>query len=334
MSIVEKGPIVDNGGLPAEALVEVGRDECLARYLSEIGRYPLLDAEEELALGRLIFEASKAQEALAGGPVGSEEERARLEAAAKEGESARQKLIGSNLRLVVSMAKKYRGFGVPFLDLIQEGNIGLMTAVGKFDYNRGYRFSTHAAWWIRQAITRVLTDQSRTIRLPVHVSEELRHLLREIEAMKKDGDGEPTEEELAQATGLMLRNVSQILAVGRHMASLSEPFGEDEGDELGDFVADDRSLGEGSSEAMAISDDLSVILEQIIAKIKPREQLVIRLRFGLEDGHFRTLKEVGEELGVTKERARQIGLKALRKMRQNPRNHLLLEAFLSRKKAD
>ncbi|MDQ7820596.1 MAG: sigma-70 family RNA polymerase sigma factor [Armatimonadota bacterium] len=266
-------------------------DDPVRLYLSEIGRVPLLTREEEVALAR---------RAAAGDP------------------EARRRLIEANLRLVVSVAKKYAGRGMDLMDLVQEGNRGLMRAVEKFDWRRGYKFSTYATWWIRQAITRALADQSRTIRLPVHVIETRNRILRAARALAQRLGHEPTPAELAQAVRIPAARVEEILRAGQELASLDAPT-DDEGDShLQDFVADPDSL---DPEEIAARASLRQQLEEVLDTLTPRERLVLRRRFGLSGEGPQTLEQVGRELGVTRERVRQIEARALRKLRHRGREH-------------
>jgi RNA polymerase primary sigma factor len=288
-----------------------GVSDSVRLYLQEIGETDLLTMQEEVWLAKRM-ERGKLAEELLRAPVLSVEERAALDADKLDGELARAHLIRANLRLVVSVAKKYVGRGLSFLDLIQEGNIGLMKATDKFDYKRGYKFSTYATWWIRQAITRAISDQSRTIRLPVHVGETINRVKKTGHRLQQILEREPTQEEIARAMDVSDEKVRQVLDVSRHPISLEAPVGQDGDAFLGDFIEDEsmpHPLEVASQELLKsqICDALS--------KLTERERKIIVLRFGLEDGRFRTLEEVGREFGITRERIRQIEAKALRKLR-------------------
>ena len=268
-------------------------DDPVRMYLREIGRIPLLSYDEELELAKKV---------LAGD------------------EAAKQKLAESNLRLVVSIAKRYVGRNLSFLDLIQEGNIGLMKAVDKFDSSKGYRFSTYATWWIRQAITRAIADQAKTIRVPVHMVETINKLKRVQRQMTLELDREPTEEELAKALNTTEDKVREIIKISLDPLSLETPIGEEDDSHLGDFVKDDSSL---SPEEYAINEVLKDEISELLLTLTEREEQVIKLRFGLIDGTCRTLEEVGTIFGVTRERIRQIEAKALRKLRHPSRSKKL-----------
>jgi RNA polymerase primary sigma factor len=259
-------------------------------YLKEIGNYPLLTIEEEVELAKRIDEGD---------------------------ETAKQILAESNLRLVVSIAKRYVGRGLSFLDLIQEGNLGLIKAVDKFDYTKGFKFSTYATWWIRQAITRSIADQSRTIRIPVHMSEIINKTYRVSRTLIQDLGREPTEQELADAMDMTVDKVREVLKISSDPISLDIPIGEEEDSHLGDFIRDDNILGpEESASYSILRDQISMLLDTLTE----REQKVLVLRFGLTDGRTRTLEEVGKEFNVTRERIRQIEAKALRKLRHPSRS--------------
>ena len=271
----------------------VSVDDPVRMYLREIGRIPLLSFEEELELAKRILE---------------------------DDEEAKQKLAESNLRLVVSIAKKYVGRGMLFLDLIQEGNMGLIKAVEKFDYTKGFKFSTYATWWIRQAITRAIADQARTIRIPVHMVETINKLIRTSRHLLQILGREPSPEEIAEEMEIPVEKVMEIQKIAQDPVSLETPIGEEDDSHLGDFIPDDESPAPHDSAAYTL---LKEQLEEVMATLTPREAKVLKLRFGLEDGKARTLEEVGKEFQVTRERIRQIEAKALRKLRHPSRSKRL-----------
>ncbi len=268
-------------------------DDPVRMYLREIGRIPLLTSEQELDLAKRIL---------------------------KGDEEAKQKLAESNLRLVVSIAKKYVGRGMLFLDLIQEGNMGLIKAVEKFDYTKGFKFSTYATWWIRQAITRAIADQARTIRIPVHMVETINKLIRTSRHLLQQLGREPTPEEIAKEMEIPVEKVMEIQKIAQDPVSLETPIGEEDDSHLGDFIQDDESPAPQDSAAYTM---LKEQLEEVMSTLTPREAKVLKLRFGLEDGKARTLEEVGKEFNVTRERIRQIEAKALRKLRHPSRSKKL-----------
>jgi len=294
-------------------LQEVGTTDAITRYLREIGRTPLLNAQEEVDLAQTIEagKASRAQLAELADQL-SAMDRLELHRLKDRGDEARQRLIQANLRLVVSVAKKYMGRGMPLLDLIQEGNIGLMRAVEKFDWRKGNRFSTYATWWIRQAVTRALAEQSRLIRLPVHLGESLGQLRRTAERLAIALEREPTHAELGTALGLPEDQIKRMLEAVRQPLSLSTPVGDTGESEFGDFIEDDRIAPpeEQASRSMLERDIFKALNE-----LPDRERTVLDLRYGLTDGQRRTLEEVGRSLGITRERARQIEGEALRRLR-------------------
>ncbi len=290
---------------------EPGIDDPLRLYLREIGRISLLTAREETQLAQQLERGDLAAARLrSDGFV--HEERSTLQQWVYEGEGARQHLIQANLRLVVSIAKKYVGRGLGFLDLIQEGNIGLMRATEKFDYTKGFKFSTYATWWIRQAITRSISDQSRTIRLPVHVGETINRVKKTSHRLQQLLEREPTPEEIAQALEIPEEKVRRVLEASRQPVSLEQPVG-DEGDSvLGDFIEDERALAPIDTAAQQLMREQ---IEGVLARLPERERKIIQLRYGLNDGRYRTLEEVGKEFGITRERIRQIESKVLKKLR-------------------
>jgi RNA polymerase primary sigma factor len=295
-------------------------------YLKEIGRVPLLSAAEEVMLAKRIEAGSLASEKLADLSALREldtlefGERRRLERLARDGEQAKSDLIQANLRLVVSIAKRYVGRGMLFLDLIQEGNLGLMRAVEKFDYTKGFKFSTYATWWIRQAITRAIADQARTIRIPVHMVESINKVHRIQRQMLQELEREPTIEELAEKVGMTPARVREILRISQDTLSLDSPVGEEDDSNMADFIEDAQA--EAPAEIAARMMLNSAVLEAL-GELNEREQQVVRLRFGLEDGQARTLEEVGKEFGVTRERIRQIESKTLAKLRHPHRSQKL-----------
>lgn len=295
-------------------------DDTVSLYLREVGSVPLLTAEEEVELARRMEEGRKARARLAQGEYTSEDERAQLEALVRRGEEARAHLIKANSRLVISIAKRYIGQGVPFLDLIQEGNLGLMRAVDKFDYKRGYKFSTYATWWIRQAITRAIADQGRTIRVPVHMSDRIRRLYAVSRELEQKLGREPTLKELAEALGLSPQKVRWMLRISRRPLSLEKPVGEDGDSELGAFIEDEDAPAPTD---VASHQLLRQELERALATIDPREARILRLRFGLIDGRAHTLEELGQKFGLTRERIRQIEGEALKRLRHPSRSRRL-----------
>ena len=290
-------------------------------YLREIGRVPLLTAEDEVELAKSIEAGLFADEKMRGGFPLQGAEVADLQLLVAEGERSKQRLIEANLRLVVSIAKRYIGRGLVFLDLIQEGNLGLIRAVEKFDYTRGYKFSTYATWWIRQAITRAIADQGRTIRVPVHMVETINKLARIQRRLNQDLGREATPEEIAAEMGIEPDRVADIQRIALEPVSLQSPIGEEESD-LGDFIEDADAVVPIEAAAFIMLQDQ---LERVLDDLSRREQRIIQLRFGLTDGHPRTLEEVGREFGVTRERIRQIESKTLAKLRHPSRAQMLRE---------
>ncbi|MEU5881510.1 RNA polymerase sigma factor RpoD [Spirillospora sp. NPDC047279] len=290
-------------------------------YLREIGRVPLLTAEDEVELAKSIEAGLFAEEKMAHTAILSRMEQLDLELLARDGVRAKQRLIEANLRLVVSIAKRYVGRGMLFLDLIQEGNLGLIRAVEKFDYTKGFKFSTYATWWIRQAITRAIADQARTIRIPVHMVETINKLVRVQRQLHQDLGREPSPEEIGLEMGLSPVRVIEIQRIAQEPVSLQSPIGEEDSD-LGDFIEDADAVVPIEAAAFILLQDQ---LEDILGTLSDREQRIIQLRFGLTDGHPRTLEEVGREFGVTRERIRQIESKTLAKLRHPSRAQMLRE---------
>ena len=286
-------PDVDLSKVDLSVPEGVGMDDPVRMYLKEIGKVPLLTAEEEIELAKKI-------------ELGDEE--------------AKQKLAEANLRLVVSIAKRYVGRGMLFLDLIQEGNLGLIKAVEKFDYRKGYKFSTYATWWIRQAITRSIADQARTIRIPVHMVETITKVKKVSSQLLHENGHEPTPKEIADRLGITVDRVREILRISQDPVSLETPIGEEEDSHLGDFIPDEDAPAPAEAASRTL---LKEQLSEILGTLTPREEKVLRLRFGLEDGRPRTLEEVGKEFDVTRERIRQIEAKALRKLRHPSRSKKL-----------
>ena len=290
--------------VPPEELIEpenidlsvpegISVDDPVRMYLKEIGKVPLLSAEEEIEIAKRMEEGD---------------------------EEAKKKLTESNLRLVVSIAKRYVGRGMLFLDLIQEGNLGLIKAVEKFDYTKGYKFSTYATWWIRQAITRAIADQARTIRIPVHMVETINKLIRVSRQLLQEYGREPTPEEIAKVMNISESKVREIIKIAQEPVSLETPIGEEEDSHLGDFIPDDDAPAPAEAASFTLMKEQ---LLDVLDTLTPREEKVLRLRFGLDDGHQRTLEEVGKEFKVTRERIRQIEAKALRKLRHPSRSKKL-----------
>jgi len=292
-------------------LDDISAEDTVSLYLKQMGQVPLLTWEQEVELARQIEEGGKAQSRLQGGSI-PRAERERLMETIAAGEQARVKVVEANTRLVVSVAKKYIGQGVPFLDLIQEGNIGLMKAVEKFDYHRGFKFSTYATWWIRQGITRALAQQSRLIRLPVHAGDQIRKIYRTAQDLEQESGRRPTPAEIAEETGLNPTKVEQLLRISRYPISLERPVGDDGDTEFGDFIEDNESLPPTD---VAYQQLLRETLEGVLCALSPREARILRLRFGLRDGRTHTLEEVGEKFGLTRERIRQIEHQALDRLR-------------------
>ena len=304
----------------------VAIDDPVKVYLKEIGRVPLLTPEEEVNLALTIKAGSEAKEKYDADPDAlSEEEKAACLKAIKKGVAARKRLSEANLRLVVSIAKRYVGRGMQFLDLIQEGNLGLIKAVEKFDHTKGFKFSTYATWWIRQAITRAIADQARTIRIPVHMVETINKVKKVSSQLLHEQGKEPTAEEIAERLEMSVDKVREIMRVAQEPVSLETPIGEEEDSHLGDFIPDDDALEPAEAASFTL---LKEQLVEVLKTLTPREEKVLRLRFGIEDGRTRTLEEVGKEFNVTRERIRQIEAKALRKLR-HPSRSKKLKDFLN-----
>jgi RNA polymerase primary sigma factor len=300
-------------------------DDTIGLYLKEIGRVPLLTAEEEVSLAKRMEAGKLAQEELDADGL-NPEKRGELRELMLDGLSAREHLIRANSRLVISVAKKYMGRGVPFLDLIQEGNIGLIRAANKFNYRLGHKFSTYATWWIRQAVTRAIADQSRTIRVPVHMGDQINKLLRTAHRLTQELGREPTSEELAIALEIPTRKAEEMLRVARRPLSLEMPTDADGDSELGDFIEDEDSTAPDDE---VTSSMLRELLQYILQDLPPREVRILQLRYGLVDGETYTLEEVGRKLGVTRERVRQIEAQALSRLR-HPTHARRLRDFLTK----
>jgi RNA polymerase primary sigma factor len=299
---------------------EGGSFDPVRMYLKEIGKVPLLTGEQEVTLAQRIEAGVQSTERLDTAPGLSDEERTGLEAVATDGEMAKKQLTEANLRLVVSIAKRYVGRGMALLDLVQEGNLGLIRAVEKFDYTKGFKFSTYATWWIRQAITRAIADQARTIRIPVHMVETMNKVLRIQRQMLQELGREPTVEEVAEKVELTPDRVRDIQRISLEPVSLETPVGEEDDSSLGDFVEDPSAIAPATAAARAL---LTEAIEEALEELNDRERAVVRLRFGLDDGQVRTLEEVGKEFGVTRERIRQIESKTLAKLRHPTRSQRL-----------
>ena len=299
------------GEAPAEAVsAGLALDDPVRMYLKEIGRVPLLSMEDEKSLAMRI-EAGENESARNG---------TANQVVIGRGEEAKRQLTEANLRLVVSIAKKYVGRGMLFLDLIQEGNLGLIRAVEKFDYRKGYKFSTYATWWIRQAITRALADQARTIRIPVHMVETINRLIKISRQLLQELGRDPSVEEIAAEMGLTPEKVREVIKISQEPISLETPIGEEEDSHLGDFIEDQEAVAPAEAASVML---LKEKMQDVLQNLTERERKVLVLRFGLEDGHQRTLEEVGQEFGVTRERIRQIEAKALRKLRHPSRGKAL-----------
>ncbi len=302
-------------------LATVDTDDTVGLYLKEVGRVPLLTAEEEVSLAKRIERGRIAREELASENV-SMKERREKQLLIEDGWAAREHLITANSRLVISVAKKYMGRGVPFLDLIQEGNIGLIRAAKKFDYRRGHKFSTYATWWIRQAVTRAIADQGRTIRVPVHMGDQINKLLRVSHQLTQKLGRSPTTDELAQALDVTPKKVENMIQVARRPISLETPTDEDEDSILGDFIEDKESPAPTTTVTQNL---LKEHLQDVLGSLPPREVRILQLRYGLLDGQSYTLEEVGRKMGVTRERVRQIEAQALSRLRHPSHRRILVD---------
>ena len=348
LELIEKEEIDDTDDDTALGTDTVNIEDPVRMYLKEIGKVPLLTADEEVVIAKCMENGAYAQILLAGEfkdvPDDDKEKRITMEEAAgfkldddqkaafigackedlqrfvMEGEDAKKKLSEANLRLVVSIAKRYVGRGMLFLDLIQEGNLGLIKAVEKFDFRKGFKFSTYATWWIRQAITRAIADQARTIRIPVHMVETINKLVRISRQLLQELGREPTPEEIAEKMNIPVERVREIIKISQEPVSLETPIGEEEDSHLGDFIQDENVPVPAEAAAYTL---LKEQLQDVLSTLTEREQKVLKLRFGLEDGRARTLEEVGKEFNVTRERIRQIEAKALRKLRHPSRSRKL-----------
>jgi RNA polymerase primary sigma factor len=296
---------------PEDYLANVETKDTVGLYLKEAGRVPLLTPDEEVQITKRMEQGLIAREKLTKNKLTSQE-RYELQALIEDGWAAREHLIRANARLVISVAKKYMGRGVPFLDLIQEGNIGLMRAAKKFDHTRGYKFSTYATWWIRQAVTRAIADQGRTIRIPVHMGDQVSRMLRTQHQLKQKLSREPSIEELAIELDVPQKKVEEMIKLARYPLSLQMPIGDEDDDTLGDFIEDDSIP---TPDTTAANNLLHEHLDSVLDMLPPREARILQLRYGLTDGQYLTLNEVGRKMGVTRERVRQIEAQALRRLR-------------------
>ena len=330
----EVGPPVEElEDIPEEEIVDpntlvdsFGIDDPVRMYLKEIGKVNLLTFDEEVELAQTMEAGNLAKEQLEElGQDLDEEAKAELDKLVKQGERAKQRLAEANLRLVVSIAKRYVGRGMLFLDLIQEGNLGLIKAVEKFDHTKGYKFSTYATWWIRQAITRAIADQARTIRIPVHMVETINKVIRVSRQLLQELGHDPSPEEIAEEMNMPVDKVREILKIAQEPVSLETPIGEEEDSHLGDFIPDEDASEPSEAASFTL---LKEQLVDVLSTLTPREEKVLKLRFGIEDGRTRTLEEVGKEFNVTRERIRQIEAKALRKLR-HPSRSKKLKDFLN-----
>jgi len=311
LTIAEDDDTLDARAVSVDDLENIDTDDTIGLYLKEVSRVPLLTAEEEVELAQRIERGRMAREELARGNVSSRR-RLELRKLIEDGWSAREHLITANSRLVISVAKKYMGRGVPFLDLIQEGNIGLIRATKKFDYRRGHKFSTYATWWIRQAVTRAIADQGRTIRVPVHMGDQINKLLRIQHQLTQRLGREPTVDELAVSLDVPPKKVENMIQVARRPLSLETPTDDEEDSVLGDFIEDEEAPPPDESATYNL---LREHLEDVLNGLPPREVRILQLRYGLLDGQAYTLEEVGRKMGVTRERVRQIEAQALSRLR-------------------
>ena len=303
---------------------QVSSDDPIKMYLKEIGQIPLLTTNRELELSRAVQEGLVASSMLEdineGIKEATPEEIEELEVAVAEGQEATDILIESNLRLVVHVAKKFMYHGMQLQDLIQEGNMGLMKAVKKFDYTRGYKFSTYATWWIRQTILRAIADQARTIRIPVHMVETINRMVRVKRRLAQDLHREPTPQEIANEMGISVEKVQQIQHIAQEPASLEKPVGEEDDSTLGDFVSDDNTM---NALEYTLNENLKAQIDRVLKELTPREEMILRLRNGLVDGRPHTLEEIGAQFNVTRERIRQIEVKALKRLKSPSRKYLI-----------
>jgi RNA polymerase primary sigma factor len=311
----------DDSDEPVQTVVTAGATaDPVKDYLKQIGKVALLNAEEEVSLARRIEAGLFAEEKLASGKITNPDALSDLKWIARDGERAKQHLLTANLRLVVSLAKRYTGRGMLFLDLIQEGNLGLIRAVEKFDFEKGYKFSTYATWWIRQAITRAMADQARTIRIPVHMVEVINKLARVQRQMLQDLGREPTPEELARELDMSPEKVLEVQKYGREPISLHTPLGDEGDSEFGDLIEDSEAIVPADAVSFTL---LQEQLDSVLETLSERERGVVRMRFGLTDGQPKTLDEIGRVYGVTRERIRQIESKTMSKLRHPSRSQVL-----------
>jgi RNA polymerase primary sigma factor len=311
----------DSEPINEQYLSAVDADDTVGLYLKEVGRVPLLTAQEEVDLAKRIERGREAREKLASANV-SAKKRSELQHAIEDGWAAREHLITANSRLVISVAKKYMGRGVPFLDLIQEGNIGLIRAAKKFDYRRGHKFSTYATWWIRQAVTRAIADQGRTIRVPVHMGDQINKMLRISHQLTQRFGRDPSTEELAAELDVTPKKVENMIQVARRPLSLETPTDEEEDSMLGDFIPDEESPAPVEKVTQNL---LREHLQDVLNALPPREVRILQLRYGLLDGQSYTLEEVGKKMGVTRERVRQIEAQALSRLRHPSHRRTLVD---------
>jgi len=302
---------IEGEAAEVSAMHAIDSGDTIGLYLSQVGRVPLLTRDEEVDLAKRIERGRKMRSELARGSM-SAKRRAHVEALIEDGMAAREHLIMANSRLVISVAKKYVGRGVPLLDLIQEGHVGLMRAVKKFDYRRGHKFSTYATWWIRQAVTRLVADHGRTIRIPVHMGDRINRMLRSRHRLTQDLGRDPGREELAEHLGIDPAEVDYMLRVAQRPLSLEKPTEQDSDAVIGDFIEDEEAP---APEEITVQDILEERVQEVLESLPHREALVLRLRYGLENGKVHTLKEIGEKMGITRERVRQIEAQALRRLR-------------------